>query len=62
MAWANRHGLLLFGYPQAFRFSWLELTYIIARQEEKCSYCVPVFVEMIKGQGPTEMLKGELRK
>lgn len=39
----------------------LELAYILQREEEKYSYCVPLFVAMINRQGPKEMLKRELK-
>lgn len=51
-------------HPEAVKESLarLELAYILQRKEEKYSYCVPLFVEMIERQGPKEMLQGELKK
>ncbi len=50
-------------HPEAVKESLarLELAYILQREEEKYSYRVPLFVEMINRQGPAEMLKGALR-
>ncbi len=40
----------------------LELAYVLKREGDWYRYCVPLFVEMIKKQGPREMLERELRR
>jgi WD40 repeat protein len=61
--WTLLNNLKFDYHPEAVKESLarLELAFILNREEEKYSYCVPLFVEMINRQGPAEMLKGELR-
>jgi hypothetical protein len=50
-------------HPEAVKESLarLELAYVLKREGDKYNYCIPLFVKMIKGQGPREMLERELK-
>lgn len=50
-------------HPEAVKESLarLELAYILKREGDQYRYCIPLFVEMIKKQGPAEMLERELK-